>query len=335
MYSPHFYPSVGGTEMVMRILAEEFTRQGHSVVVLSQTPAGDAPPLTVPVVRHPNLKTLIGWLRWCDLFFQGSVSLKGIVPLLLVPKPLAVTHQTWYRRLDGRIGWQDRLKYWVARRAINVAPSHAIAAKLAAPVTIIPNPYRDDLFVEMPTIPRDRDLIYVGRLVSDKGVDLLVSALARLRHRGIVPTLTIVGSGPEEVPLHQQASDLQVLDQIQFVGVQQEKALVQLLNAHRILVIPSRWQEPFGIVAPEGIACGCVVVGSAGGGLKDAIGACGVTFPNEDVTELTNQLAMLLTQPDRLAGYRSAAREHLARHTRAAVATAYLQTFEAAMGSRS
>jgi glycosyltransferase involved in cell wall biosynthesis len=183
----------------------------------------------------------------------------------------------------------------------------------------------------MPDISRDRDLIFLGRLVSDKGVDLLVEALAGLQQRGLTPGLTIVGSGPEEAALRQQAESLQVSAQIQFLGVKQGQELARLLNAHKILVVPSRWQEPFGIVALEGIACGCVVVGSSGGGLKDAIGDCGLTFPNEDVSVLIDHLATLLTQPDRLTHHRSAAVAHLARHTRAAVATAYLKTFETAL----
>ncbi len=331
LYSPRFYPSVGGTEMVMLILGREFLRQGHGVVVISQTPLGDAPPLELTIVCQPNLPTFLEWLRWCDVLFHGSISLKGVLPLLVVRKPLAVTHQTWYTRLDGTIGWQDWLKQLVSRMAINVAPSQAIAAKLSAPSVVIPNPYRDDVFWEMPDIPRDRELMFLGRLVSDKGVDLLVAALAKLRQMGITAQLTIVGDGPEEASLRYQAETLKVASQIQFLGIKQGKELAQLLNAHQILVVPSRWQEPFGIVALEGIACGCVVVGSAGGGLKDAIGACGLTFPNEDVSTLTDHLATLLTHPDRRAHHRAMATEHLARHTRAAVATAYLQTFQTAL----
>ena len=56
--------------------------------------------------------------------------------------------------------------------------------------------------------------------------------------------------------------------QVEFTGVLQGETLVRTLNAHRIMVVPSRTPEPFGVVALEGIACGCVVVGSEGGGLS-------------------------------------------------------------------
>ena len=65
------------------------------------------------------------------------------------------------------------------------------------PSVIIVNPYREDIFFRDPSVPRDRDLVLVGRLVSDKGVDLLIEAIHRPRERRLYPNLTIVGGGPE------------------------------------------------------------------------------------------------------------------------------------------
>ena len=90
----------------------------------------------------------------------------------------------------------------------------------------------------------------------------------------------------------------------------------------------SLWDEPFGIVALEGIACGCVVVGSEGGGLKDAISSCGMTFPNGNVEPLTQILFDLLSHPGKLTTYRQKAGWHLSRHTSKAVAKAYLEVLE-------
>ena len=90
-------------------------------------------------------------------------------------------------------------------------------------------------------------------------------------------------------------------------------------------MVPSRWAEPFGIVALEGIACGCVVVGSEKGGLKEAIGPCGVTFENGNVQALADQLKSLLGNPDRQANLRQQAAEHLAKFQSDAVTAAYLQ----------
>jgi glycosyltransferase involved in cell wall biosynthesis len=113
-----------------------------------------------------------------------------------------------------------------------------------------------------------------------------------------------------------------------FAGEQVGSQLVQLLNQHRLLIVPSRWQEPFGLVALEGIACGCMAIGSSGGGLAEAIGPCGLTFPNNQVVGLASILRDLLRNPTKLERYRSQAAKHLQRHGRRTVALRYLSEME-------
>ena len=134
------------------------------------------------------------------------------------------------------------------------------------------NPYRDDIFFRIPGIAKDRDLFFVGRMVSDKGVDILVDAVHELHQRGLRPTLTLAGGGPEQPKLQDQVKALGLLDSVRFAGQVTDAELNELLNAHRIMVVPTRYGEGFGVAALEGIACGCVVVGSDCGGLPEAIG---------------------------------------------------------------
>ncbi|OKH40423.1 glycosyl transferase family 1 [[Phormidium ambiguum] IAM M-71] len=330
IYSPLFYPSIGGTETVVFILAHQFSEQGHEVKLVSQTPATDAKTFPFQVIRNPPIKQLLQLTSWCDVYFQAHVSLKGIWPLLIIRKPLIVTHQTWYCRLDGTLGWQDNLKKFVTKFAHNIVASHALAEQLPASSTIIPNPYREDMFFEIPEIPRNKELVFLGRLVSDKGADLLLEALAKIKALGLTPKLTIIGNGPEESSLREQAKHLEISDQVDFVGAKVNQELTKLLNAHKIMVIPSRWQEPFGIVALEGIACGCVVVGSEQGGLKDAINSCGVTFPNGDIAALTQILFDLLSNEKQLLKYQENAKLHLAKHQALVIAKSYINVFEKA-----
>jgi glycosyltransferase involved in cell wall biosynthesis len=113
--------------------------------------------------------------------------------------------------------------------------------------------------------------------------------------------------------------------QLTFAGQKSGAALAEILNLHRILVVPSRWKEPFGIVALEGIACGCVVVGSEKGGLKEAIGPCGLTFENGNIRALADQLKRLLNDLNLQAKLRDHATEHLARFQSDVIAAAYLR----------
>lgn len=328
IYSPSFYPNIGGLETIISTLAQEFTYQGHMVKVVSEILAKDSKYFPFEVIRRPHRQQLLKLTHWCDVFFQGCVSLKGLWPLLMIPRPLVVTHQTWYCRPNGSLNWQDCLKHFVTRFATNISVSQALAKHIPVPSTVIPNSYRQDIFYDMPDVTRDRELVFLGRLVSDKGANLLLDTLAQLKSLELTPKLTIIGSGPEESRLRQQAQDLEIINQVNFAGIKVEYELTKLLNAHQIMVVPSLWDEPFGIVALEGIACGCVVVGSEGGGLKDAIGPCGLTFPNGNVEQLTQRLFHLLTEPDQLKIYRDKAQPHLTRHTSQAVAKAYLNVLE-------
>lgn len=324
-YSPAFLPHVGGLELNVANLASELTARGCEVVVVTTTP-GDGRPedFSFRVVRRPGPMELLGWVRWCDVFFQANVSLRGLWPLLLVRRPWAVSHHSWYCQTDGRIAWQDRLKRFLLRyAAASISVSDAVAADLDTPSVVIRNPYRENLFRLLPGVPRSRDLIFVGRLVSDKGADVLLDALAHLAEQGLSPRLTVVGQGPEEDPLKEQAARLGLADRIDFAGLRTEEELVRLLNEHRILVVPSRYHEPFGIVALEGIACGCVVVGSSGGGLPEAIGPCGRTFENGDARALAGVLADLLRHPEIHEGYTRHRAAHLAHHTTSEVAGRY------------
>jgi glycosyltransferase involved in cell wall biosynthesis len=333
-YSPAFLPLVGGLEINTANLARELARLGHEVRVVTLTPADGPDGLPFRVVRNPSPLELVRHTRWCDVFIQQNVSLRGLWPPFLVRRPWVVSHHSWYCRSDGRIAWQDRLKRRLLGRAAgSIAVSRALAEDLETPSVVIPNPYRDDLFRRMTGVERSRDLLFIGRLVSDKGADILLDALALLAARGLSPRLSVVGDGPERAALAEQAARLALAERVDFLGTRTGDELVRILNEHRILVVPSRYNEPFGIVALEGIACGCTVVGSAGGGLKEAIGPCGFTFRNGDTAGLADLLEPLLRDPAAEIQEQARAVDHLAEHRTAVVAQAYLRVFEQAVAA--
>jgi len=325
--SHHFFPSTGGIETVSDLLAREFIGLGHEVRVITQTEGGGAFPF--PVIRRPAALELLRHIRWCDVFLQNNISLRTLWPLLFVQRPLCIAHQTWITDADGKAGWQHRLKRFVLRFAKSIAISDAIAKQLPSPSVRIGNPFNDEVFRNLQTGERRKELIFVGRLVSDKGVDLLLEALAGLDSK---PRLTIAGDGPERARLEKQAADLGLQTQVDFIGNQTSVELANLLNEHQILVVPSRWPEPFGIVALEGIACGCVAVGSAEGGLAEAIGPCGLTFPNGDTRALAGLLSRLLADPSECDRLRQNAISHLAQFRPRRVAQAYLEVLETGRG---
>ena len=335
IYSPAFLPSLGGLELHVAHLAEEMQALGHDVVVVTQTAAacGSEEPTPYRVVRQPTRRELLRWARWCDVFHQANVSLRGLWPLLLVRRPWVVSHHSWYCRTDGWIALADRLKRHLVRyAAASIAVSRAVADDLGG-ATVVPNTFRDQLFRRLSEVPRDHDLLFVGRLVSDKGADVLLAALGRLAEQGIRPRLTIVGGGPERQRLEEQASELGIAEQATFLGARRDHELVETMNRHRILVVPSRYHEPFGIVALEGIACGCVIVGSRGGGLPEAIGPCGLTFENGHDAGLAAALAEALQWSDsQRESLLAASAGHLEAHSSSRIMARYAELLEAAAG---
>jgi glycosyltransferase involved in cell wall biosynthesis len=326
-----FSPSIGGIETVSALLGTEFARLGHGVTMLTQTAGSDPQTWPFEVIRNPGARALFRLVKSCDVFFQNNISLQTVWAALLLRKPWVVAHQTWLTATDGRATWQTHVKRRLLRFATNIAISEAVARHIGGKSVQIGNPYDPQTFMLLPGCVRDRSLVFLGRLVSDKGADVLLRALGRLRERNLTPSLTVIGSGPEEGALRALSAELGLGVQVYFAGPLAREPLAAMLNRHKILVVPSRWAEPFGVVALEGIACGCVVIGSEQGGLPSAIGPCGCTVPNGDAPALAAAIERVLGDGQLQAQYRAGAAEHLARHTVPSVAAAYLAVFDKAV----
>jgi glycosyltransferase involved in cell wall biosynthesis len=327
-----FFPGVGGIEMSSELLARGFVNTGHKVRVVTRTRAGaEEKKFPYDVIRRPDPWRFCKQIFWSDVVFHNNISLNLAWPLLFIRRPWVIAHHTWLCRVNGGMGWQDQLKRFLIRFAMNIVNSQAIASDLHVPCTVIGNAYDDDVFCRIPEVSRDKELVFVGRLVSDKGIGILLAALTLLKERGRRPSLTVVGDGPERKRLEALVCDSGMDHQVHFAGVRRGRDLATLLNRHKIMVVPSQWREPFGIVALEGIACGCVVVGTQGGGLPEAIGPCGMTVPNGDVEALAQALAQLLFDEALLASYERHTVAHAARHTVSMIGEEYLQVLEKAV----
>ncbi len=322
-----FAPSLGGIETVSRLLGREFAVRGHKVTVVTQTKGASED--RFEVVRGASIGELLPLVRECDIYWQNNLSLRTLWPVAFQRRPVVVTHQGSYAMRPTGFDGPLRLKRAIAHQFTGVAISEFVANSFHNGPVVIPNPYDAGCFrKESGEVARSGELLFVGRLVAEKGLDILFDALKGLDRRGLRPTLTVVGSGPILGEMQKLAADLGLSGQVNFVGPQSGDELSKTLNRHRILVVPSRYQEPFGVVALEGIACGCVVVGSRGGGLPEAIGACGLTFPNGDAEALANILERLLRSPGEADRLLKNAPEHLARFQPAVIADRYLELFK-------
>jgi len=327
--SHSFHPAVGGLETVSRLLAEEFTSAGAEVTVITQTPPSvtHLDEYAYQVVRQPNNSQLVAVCRQADIHFQNNISLKTLIPLLPIRKPTFIAHHTWLHQSDGRVAPQDRIKRFLLRFAHNISISQAMAKSLPVPSTVIGNPYESHAFAQYRETPKTKDIVFLGRLVSDKGCDLALQALPILKKEGLTPTLTFIGDGTERPKLEALTAQLGLSGQVTFLGnLTTERG--QEVARHKVMVIPSRWAEPFGLVALEGLAAGCALAASNLGGLPEAVGPCGQLFPNGDAAALAVVLKNLLTDENLRTQLLSQSQSHLANFDPKVVAQHYLNFFQ-------
>jgi glycosyltransferase involved in cell wall biosynthesis len=265
---------------------------------------------------------------------QANISLKYGLARLVRPHAFVYSHHNVYRRDDGSLDLRGRAKAFIARRTPGIAVSRFTAGKVGC-AHVIYNAYDDVTFRDVvPWQARDRDLVFLGRLVSHKGCAILLRALGRLRRRGLAPSLTVIGDGPERPTLATMAEHEGIAEQMRFEGTVQGQALASALNRHRVLVVPSTYEEAFPIVALEGLACGCLPVVSARGGLVEGVGPHGFTFPNSDDAALADTLAGILGDPDRARARLHGKEAHLAAFKPRVVATRYVSVFEELLARR-
>ena len=321
-YSPNFYPLVGGLEGFLMDLAASLTNLNVKVTVVTLTPHDKVDNYPFTILRNPSMSTIRKEILSADYFLQFNVSLKGIPAWLLSRRRLVVVHQN----VVGK-GIRERVKQFVADNwsHLNIGCSVYIAQHYKRSLPI-PNGYNEKEFhTDKSWANRPHDLLYVGRLVSDKGCDTLLRGLAILRDKGLIYKLNMIGKGEEEPKLRALTKELGLENQVTFWGQLPREELNVIMNDHKILIVPSRYEEPFGIVALEGLAAGCFTIVSKYGGLREAIGPCGLTFPNSDAAALADCIQKGLTDKALRDTCFAEVPQHLARHTKDAIAKRYLE----------
>ena len=129
------------------------------------------------------------------------------------------------------------------------------------------------------------DLLYVGQLIRGKGVHLLLEAMAKMKSPR---TLDVVGTGNMEEELKSLASQLGLADRVRFNGFQDSPQ--EWMRRAACVVVPSFWQEPYGLVAAEAVALGRPVVAFAIGGLPEACQGKATLVPPGDIDALAKAL---------------------------------------------
>jgi len=184
--------------------------------------------------------------------------------------------------------------------AVNITPTDWLATQLQLPRSeTVPHglPVGPPL-VRLAGIQGPPVFIFVGRLVTTKGVRLLLDAALLLKNQHRQFQIVVVGDGPERVALENHARELTLLEQVRFAGRLPQWQVNELLQGADVVVVPSLGGEVFGMVVAENMLLGLPVVASDLGAFLEVLGGTGKVFKKGDAAGLAEQLAQLLDDPE-------------------------------------
>jgi len=206
--------------------------------------------------------------------------------------------------LDGPLPWlarRRRRRAFARARGVIAASGHAAAIVRQnapeVPVTVIPQ-----LGVAVPSLPEHAyheglSIGYIGRLVPEKGLDVLLEALALNRDERW--HLTVAGEGPERERLEGLATERRLAARIRWTGAMPRDQIARLWPELDVLAAPSRtfatWREPVAHTVMEAMAHEVAVVGTDSGVIPEVIGDAGRVVPASDVGALAVALRDLAT----------------------------------------
>lgn len=161
---------------------------------------------------------------------------------------------------------------------------------------------------------------FVGRLVPEKGVDILLRAVAALQSSDLAHPvrLQLVGGGPLHNELQGLATQLAIADRVEFLGPRTPAQIANLLCSFDLVALPSRttqvWKEQLGRALLEAMACGVPVIGSDSGAIPEVVGDAGLIVPEGDAAALADAIARLLSSPELRRGLSRRGRARVEMH---------------------
>jgi len=150
---------------------------------------------------------------------------------------------------------------------------------------------------------------YVGRLVSLKGLPLILEAAKSLQMEGYNFRVKFVGDGPNRGKLQSQTEKLGLADYVEFTGFMIGSAFQATIQDVTAVLMPSVWEETAGLAAIEQMMRGKLVIASDIGGLGEVVDGCGLRFPAGDVDKLAACMRSVLDDPEIVKRNGNAARQ--------------------------
>ena len=254
-------------------------------------------PLILPLLRDvPSLYHVVWYRSICPLgtklLPEGS---------LCQSPPGAVCYRTGCLPLRDWVPLMFQMKLWRRWRRVFdliITNSNAVKLRLLAegigPAEVVPNGVTHRLprpsFSDKPTIA------FAGRLVREKGVDVLLRAFAKVVQQIPEAGLIVCGQGPERAYIEKLTAELGLAQSVSINGFRPHEEIERIFRESWVVAIPSIWEEPFGQVALEAMSNSVAVVASRLGGLEEIVrdGQTGFLVQRSDPNALAAALLKIL-----------------------------------------
>jgi glycosyltransferase involved in cell wall biosynthesis len=325
-----FTPDIGGIETTSMRLLPELQARGHQIIALASHSHLDLPEEStyqnIPVYRFPILNAIAKRNLSLQREIQAKVAnLKrsfqpDLVQLCIGPPVIALFHLktiesfpcptllSIHANLSGYgagpntfLGNLFRNVDWLTSDSQATFKSiHQIYPEAAQKSTVIHNGFQfsstkiEALNFEIPHI------VCIGRLAREKGFDLIINSFEKISQYFRKAHLTIAGEGPARHALEHQVKETGLDDRVQFPGRIAHEEILSLLNSATIVVIPSRCQESFPMVAIEAACLARPIIAARVGGIPESVThkETGLLFEKENQTDLTKAIHYLIKHPD-------------------------------------
>lgn len=322
----------GGVERVVAIHAAELARRGHRVVVFAATGSAQPGVSTVPFGpvgiwpgRRELLRLTLARLRTGRFqivhSFARSITLMPWLPLSharLVQTYACPLNAATIRQLDRLLS--DRISYTVPSKwMVEAFPPTRM------PLAMVPNSLPEDSYTPNFSVASDAPLAFLGRLDPTKGlheaIDVAVAAGRSIE----------IGGGAFDAPSQAYAAELQQRwhghPLVRFLGPLDDRGKQELLARSAALLFPIGWEEPFGLVMIEAMACGTPVLAYPRGAVPEIVQPGVNGFIVEDQSAMTAAVTQL-GQLDRRAVWQT----FHDRFAAPVVTDAYLSHYRAVLG---
>lgn len=329
IYCHQYNPFQGGVQTSTTHLAKHLADRGHEIIVATATPKDDAWDLPFTVVYRPSPGQLAHIFRTSDIVHCQGFALFPMLLALLSCRPVVWSHHDYDLLCPKGVAWQDGpCRFAPGKCFRNLQrdhPPHLQAGLVASYLVrrfLAHHPRIRHLshseFMRQSNGPQSSAMLYygiaplsgnlpggpppevgphgapvfafVGRLIPEKGCHVLLEALAAPALDALGARAIIIGDGPEREALRDHTGRLGISHRVTFLGHLSGSALWMEVTQSTAVVVPSVWDEPFGMVALEAMDLGVPVVASRAGGLSESAGQGGLLFERGNANALARVL---------------------------------------------